>query len=317
MRKFLKSAIIGAAALAFSMQAQAAEWTPPGPIKLLIAFKAGGGADTQARLIAEELEARKGWKIVPEQLTGKGGAVLAAAMKDMPNDGSVIGIVVTETFGYNMISAKKAAYAQADFTPLTTTAGFQMGLVVLSKKGWKTWDDVVKAAKGGEALRFGAMSPKLADMAYLLGKHAGFEFNIVMVKGGKGVMNGLNAGDLDIGWGAGIQTKAVKAGDMVNLLSALTKRLDASPDAPTLGEIGMDMNAEGYFMFTAPAGIPDDARAAISEAIAEIVTDPSSKANAFITKGFGGPVVIKGAALEEVLAKDAAAAEKLMSLVDQ
>jgi len=99
-------------------------WKPAGPIKMLIAFRAGGGADTQARMIAEELEARHGWKVIPEQLTGKGGANLAAAMKDMPNDGTVIGMAVTETFGYNMVSAKRAAYAQADFTPLSTTAGF-------------------------------------------------------------------------------------------------------------------------------------------------------------------------------------------------
>ena len=34
---------------------------------MMIAFKAGGGADTQARMIAEELEARHGWKIISEQ----------------------------------------------------------------------------------------------------------------------------------------------------------------------------------------------------------------------------------------------------------
>ncbi|MEC8204989.1 MAG: sulfatase-like hydrolase/transferase, partial [Pseudomonadota bacterium] len=44
-----------------------AEWKPSGPITMMIAFAAGGGADTQARMIAEELEKRHGWKIIPEQ----------------------------------------------------------------------------------------------------------------------------------------------------------------------------------------------------------------------------------------------------------
>lgn len=317
MNMFLKTAFAGLAALSISVPAMASDWTPPGPIKMLIAFKAGGGADTQSRLIAEELEARHGWKIVPEQVTGKGGAVLAAAMKDMPNDGTVIGMAVTETFGYNMIAGKKQAYSQADFTPLTTTAGFQMGLVAMTSKGWKTVDDMVAAAKVGQELRFGAMSPRLADLAYLFGQHIGVDWNIVSVKGGKGVMNGLNAGDLDVGWGAGIQTKAVLAGDMVNLASAITKPLDASPDAPTLQDLGFDLHSEGYFMFTAPAGIPDDARVAISDAIAEIVQDESTKANGIISKAFGGPVVIKGAELETLLAGEEADAKKLIELANQ
>ncbi|MCH2076019.1 MAG: hypothetical protein MK180_03905 [Rhodobacteraceae bacterium] len=53
-------------------------------MKLMIALAAGGGADTQARLIAEELEASMGWQFTPEHVTGKGGLNLAAAMKDQP-----------------------------------------------------------------------------------------------------------------------------------------------------------------------------------------------------------------------------------------
>ncbi|MEO1494705.1 MAG: tripartite tricarboxylate transporter substrate binding protein [Pseudomonadota bacterium] len=317
MRKLLLAGAVALGSMAMAATSMAADWTPPGPIKMLIAFKAGGGTDTQARLIAEELEKRHGWKIQPEQLTGKGGAVLAAAMKDMPNDGSVIGIFVTETLGYNMIAGKKQAYTQEDFTPITTTASFQMGLVSLTSKGWKTMDDVVAAAKGGETLRFGAMSPKLGDIAYLISKHYGFDWNIVSVKGGKGVMNGLNGGDLDIGFGAGVQSKAVKAGDMINIASAMTKRLSISPDAPTLEELGVNLNADGYFMFAAPAGLPDNARDTIANAIAEIVEDESTKAHEILTKGFGGVVVIKGDALDAVLAKDLEDSKALLKAANE
>ena len=96
MKRIFKAAVaaVGFTALATSAMA---EWTPPGPIKLMIAFAAGGGADTQARMIAEELENKLGWKFIPEQVTGKGGMNLAMAMKDQPNDGTVIGMAVTET----------------------------------------------------------------------------------------------------------------------------------------------------------------------------------------------------------------------------
>ena len=82
MKRLLLAGAVALGSMAMAATSIAADWTPPGPIKLLIAFKAGGGTDTQARLIAEELEKRHGWSIQPEQLTGKGGAVLAAAMKE-------------------------------------------------------------------------------------------------------------------------------------------------------------------------------------------------------------------------------------------
>jgi tripartite-type tricarboxylate transporter receptor subunit TctC len=292
----------------------AADWQPPGPIKLMIAFAAGGGADTQARLIAEDLEASTGWKFIPENVTGKGGVNLLNAMKGMPNDGTVIGIVVTESLAYNRIAAKGARLELSDFTPLTTTAGFQMGVVATTESGLASFDDVIAAAKGGKDIRFGAMSPRLADIAYLLGKANDVDFNIVMLKGGKAVMNALNAGDVDIGWGAGIQTKAVMAGDMVNLVSGLDKPLDASPDAPLISDLGVPFNAGGYFMFVAPGGMPDDARSALSEQLAAVASNPDSKAGGLLNKAFGGASIIMGEELDTLLVSDSEASDELMKL---
>jgi tripartite-type tricarboxylate transporter receptor subunit TctC len=284
---------------------------------MMIAFKAGGGADTQARLVAEELQARKGWKIIPSQVTGKGGLNLAKTLKKAPNDGTVIGIIVSETLGYNLVAAKKSGMQLKEFTTLTTAAGFQMGIVALTSKGWKTFHDVIKAAKGGQKIRFGVMSAKLADIAYLLGKANGVEFNIVMAKGGKGVMNGLNAGDIDVGFVAGIQAKAVEAGDMVNLASALSEPLKQTPKAPLLKDLGLEFNADGYFMFIAPAGLPGEARTVLSDAIAEIIADPSTKAGGFVNKAFGGAAVIKGAELDQFMAGQVKSAKALLKAASE
>ena len=148
MFSILKSfAVVSVTALS-ATAALAADWTPPGPIKMMVAFRTGGGVDTHARLIAEELEARHGWKIIPEEIAGKGGLNMAAALKDRPADGTTIGVAVTETFGYQMAAAPKAGMTPADFTPIATTAGFQMGVVSKSDRGWSNIDDVLGAAKG-------------------------------------------------------------------------------------------------------------------------------------------------------------------------
>lgn len=316
MKQTIKAGIAALGVAVMATGALASDWTPPGPIKMMIAFRAGGGADTQARLIAEELENRLGWKFIPEQVTGKGGLNMANALKSQPNDGTAIGLAVTESFGYNMFAAN-AGMTPGDFTALTTTAGFQMGIVAPSSKGWKTFDDLIAAAKSGETIRFGVMSPKLADIAYLLGKAQGVDFNIVSVKGGKAVMNGVNAGDLDVGFMAGIQAKGVAAGDLVNLASGLSKPLVQTPDAPTLADLGVDYNADGYFVFVGPAGMPDDARAALSQAIAEVVHDDSSKAGQLIKKAFGGSATISGDDLTALLASDFDDASSLMDAASE
>ncbi len=292
-----------------------AGWNPGGPIKLMIGFKAGGGADTQARLIAEELQARHGWKIIPSQVMGKGGINLANAIKKSPNDGTVIGMFVSETFGYNLVVSKKTGLELDDFTPLVTTAAFEMGIVAKYSQGWKTFHDVIAAAKSGRQIRFGAMSQKLADLAYLLARNNGVEFNIVMTKGGKGVMNSLNAGDIDVGFVAGIQARSVASGDMVNLASGLSRPLKQTPEAPVMKDLGVQFDADGYFMFAAPAGLPAQARQELSKIIAEIVNDPSSKPGGFIQKAFGGASVITGDDLDHFLEQQYKSAEQLLKAV--
>ena len=285
-------------------------WEPNGPIKLIIAFRAGGGADTSGRLIAEGIQDAKGWEIIPEQITGKGGVNALVALRDMPNDGTVIALVVTESLGYNAASARDAGIEPSQFAGLTTTAGFQMGIVAKTEMGWNDIGDAIKAVKAGEELRFGAMSPKLADLAFLLGDANGIEFNIIEVAGGKAVMDGVVAGDMDLGFMAGIQAGGVASGELVNLASALSVPLKQSPEAPTMADYGLEFNADGYFVIVAPAGLPDDARMALTEAIVE--ASNSGKAAEMISAAFGGTVNIMGEELDALLQNDFDAAGALI-----
>ena len=311
MKTIIKAATAACLTLSISTAAWASDWTPPGPIKMMIAFAAGGGADTQARLIAEELEARHGWKVIPEQVTGKGGLNTVKALQGEPGDGTAIGMIVTETLGYNMASAK--AGQPTDVTPITTTAGTQMAIVSPTDKGWSTLADVIAAAKEGQDIRFGVMSPMLGDLAYVIGKNNGVDFNIISVRGGRAVMNGINAGDMDLGFAAGIQAKAVAAGDMVELASARSEPLKGTPDAPLLTAFDVPYVNETAFMFAGPADMDPTAQDAIAQAISDIVNDPESKAHAFIARAFGGPMIIAGEALATELQQQFEDAAGLMA----
>ena len=64
MKRFLMAATAAVGLFAASVSSSLADghgWKPDGPIKMVIAFAAGGGADTQARLIAGDIQAATGW----------------------------------------------------------------------------------------------------------------------------------------------------------------------------------------------------------------------------------------------------------------
>ncbi|MGE3245564.1 MAG: Bug family tripartite tricarboxylate transporter substrate binding protein, partial [Beijerinckiaceae bacterium] len=168
-----------------------AEWQPKGQMKLTIAYRAGGGADTIGRLVSEGLQKSKGWKIVPQNIPGAGGVVMARKLKDEPADGLTFGMAVSETFAYNMMATKKPGFTEKDFTMLTTVASSQMGLVAKKSSGWKTFADVLAQAKKGKTFKAGAMSQKLNDGLYVLQKANNVKFNSVMFKGGKEVLDAV------------------------------------------------------------------------------------------------------------------------------
>lgn len=314
-RQFLNASLaIGVLALGSGL-AHAEAWKPAGPIKLLIAFAAGGGADTQARLVAQTISEQTGWQIEPQQVTGKGGLTMAAALKKEPADGTAIGMAVSETLTYGAISTKAKGLQLNDFTSLATSAEFQLGLVAMAKGNFASWDAVKAAAKAGTPIRFGTASQRQADMAYHLSRQTGIKFNIVSVKGGAAIMNGLVAGDLDIGWVAGAQTKAVVAGDMVNIARGIENPLAMSPKAPSIKELGSKFYLDGYFMFIAPGGMPAEAREALANAIRNALETKDTPANKLVNKAFGGPAVLTGAKLDAYMKQAAQDVDALLTSV--
>jgi len=303
MRKLLVAATAAASFAVSAVSVQAQDWTPPGPITLMIAFAAGGGADTQARLIAAELENRLGWEFIPEQVTGQGGVNLLLEMQDEANDGTVIGMVVMESLGYNLYTAD-VGLTPEDFTLITTTASAQMGIIASAETGWGSFEEMIEAGRAGQDIRFGVMSQRLGELAYLLGQAQDVDFNIISVRGGRAVLNGVTAGDMDVGFMAGIQGPGVAAGDLTILASAMSQPLNQDPDAPLLADLGVDFDGDAIFMFAGPDDMPEDARNAIAAAISAVTSDPATEAGALIERAFGGSLNLQGTELEEAVMRN-------------
>lgn len=306
--------IVGTTWLTMSGAAEAdpTDWTPAGPIRMIISQAAGGGADTQARLIAAAMEDRYGWTVLPQQVLGAGGVNAALEVLKEPADGTSIAMIVSQTLGYDALVTDRPELVPGNFTLLATTARFEMGLVAKPNTPFDSWE---KLASSGGSVTVGSMSPRTTDVTYLLGKKLGLQLNTVEVQGGGQSMNGVVAGDMDVGWVAGAQNQSVLAGDLVNILSGLPEPLENSPDAPTLRDIGSDFSLDGYFLFVGPADMDEAARKAYVEAFREILGDPESEPSMFIQRAFGGAAVLTGDELDSYIAADRAEAEQLLQAV--
>jgi tripartite-type tricarboxylate transporter receptor subunit TctC len=291
-----------------------AQWQPNGPIKLWIGFGAGGGTDTQARALAGELESLRGWRIIPENKAGGGGAVMAAGLKNAPADGQTVGLAINTTFDFATL--KNENLSLDDFTYITTTAGSQMAILARTDSGWKTLDDMVAAAKGGTKIVWANWGAQVQAGAEVVARHFGIEVNHLRGKGGKSGMNALVARDANVAWGGGVQRGLVAAGELVILASAESKPLVQAPGGKTLRDYGIDYNLGFQFLLAGPKGMSNEARDAIADAIAEVLSNPESKTRKFIAKQYPpGPVLVSGDALTAQLKATYEANKRLLKAV--
>ncbi len=291
-----------------------AEWQPKGPINFWIGFGAGGGTDTQARSLAEELEAKRGWRIIPSNKAGGGGTVMAAALKSAPADGQTVGLAINTTFDFATLTNDSLSID--DFTYITTTAGSQTGVLARADSGWKSLEDVAAAAKSGTTIVWSNWGDQVQAGAEIVSRHFGFPVNHLRMKGGKAPLNALVAQDANLAWGGGVQRGLVAAGEVVILASAEDRPLVQAPQQPTLKSLGIPYTFGFQFLLAGPKGMSTEARDAIAAAIAEVLSDPDSKTRAFIAKQYPpAPVLVSGDALEAQLRATLVANRTLLDAV--
>ena len=265
-----------AAASLLALPAQAA-W-PEKPITMLVGFKAGGGADTLGRIVSKAIAAKHGWKFVIKNKSGAGGGVMAKTLKKEKKDGYTIGMAVVEPFAFNPVVKKNVGYTADDFVYLGSIAKAQMGILAMKEKSWNTLDDAMEAAKAKGSMSIGSMGLRLTMASKLIARHYGVNLKIVPARGGRGVMNQLLGGHVDIGWGAGIQGRYVQAGKMVILASANDEPLKQDPAKKTLVQLGMPLlDISVFFIMVGRKGMPAEAVNKMSAAIEEAVASPDVK----------------------------------------
>ena len=276
-----------AAALCFTSLGAAAQTAPaasgagwPGkqPIKFIAVFPPGGSVDQVARILAQPLSQQLGQNIIVENKGGASGSIGTAAVAAAPGDGYTFGVVF-DTHGVNPSLIPGMAFdTRKDLTPISLIGTSPMVLATFTGSEYKTFADVVAAAKAKKNVNYGSIgSGSLGHLAMaLLGKSGGLDWQHIPYKGGGPLMTDAVAGHVPLSIGSVFVTKPhIDNGRMRPLAVTTSKRSRDLPNVPTMAESGFaGFDAPAWWAIIAPARTPPEIIKRMNDEVNKALKNP-------------------------------------------
>ena len=247
--------------LSGNAQAQAQAW-PNKPVKLIVPFPVGGGADVVARLISQKLSERWGQPVVVDNRAGANTIIGANVVAKSPADGYTLLMAMDTTLTQNQFLFSKLSYDPlGDFAPISMMVASPVALIVSEKFAGKTMQDWVASAKTQPGkVNYGVSGISTQITAALVEEITGITANHIPYKGSAPTAQGLMSGDVDSAFdGIAPYLGFIKSGRARVLAVTSSKRSGALPDVPTVSELGWtDVDLKVWFGMVAPKGTPND-----------------------------------------------------------
>jgi tripartite-type tricarboxylate transporter receptor subunit TctC len=269
------------ATLGFADLANAQNY-PNRPIRLIVPFAAGGGADGVARILAKRLSETLGQQVVVENRPGAAGNIAAEYVMNAAPDGytllqagaTSINMAVFENLKYDLLR---------DFTPVSMTAYYPYIVGVNAKLPIKTLQEYVAYAKSkpGE-LNYG--SAGVGTAPHLVTENfnvtAGLKVTHVPYRGTALAMTDLLGGQLTILFGDPVTLlQQIRAGTVRGLAVTSPQRFPVVPELPTVAESGYPgFEGASWHGILVPAKTPPEIVKKLQTEIAAALRHPETVA---------------------------------------
>jgi tripartite-type tricarboxylate transporter receptor subunit TctC len=253
-------------------------WPTHKPITLIAVFPAGGSVDQVARIISQPLGQELGQTVIVDNRGGASGTIGTALVAQAPADGYTFAVVF-DTHGVNSSIFPKLPYdAQKDLTPLILVGTSPMVLATNVGSEYKTFADVMNAAKAGKNVSFGTIgNGSLGHLSMaLLGKSSHVDWTHIPYKGGGPLMTDAVAGHVPLTMASVFVTKPHIDAQRLRPLAVTSKhRSPDLPNVPTIEELGYPgFEAPSWWAFLAPAKTPPDIVKRMNEALNKVLKNP-------------------------------------------
>ena len=279
MRVFMGSAAaIGMAVLACAAPAAAQTTWPTKPLRIIVAFPAGGGADIASRHLQPILSETLGQPVVIENKGGAGGIVGTEQLVRAAPDGHTIGMVVSSHASNPALNKTMPYDAMKDVKPITILFRATNVWAVHPSSPHKSLAEIIAAAKAapgkiaivtsgtGTAQHLGLEQLKLA---------AGIDVVHVPYRGAGPALGDLVIGQVQIGiLNISSTLPHIKEGRLRGIAVTSGARSVYAAELPSVSETIAGFDSVEWFAFLAPAGVPDEIIEKIFAAIEKSARTP-------------------------------------------
>jgi tripartite-type tricarboxylate transporter receptor subunit TctC len=255
---------------------------PDKPLKMMVAWPAGGGTDNAARLVAEGLRQKMGQAVVVENRAGANGIIGTGAAAKMPADGYTLLFATADTHSINPHVYTNLPYdALKDFEPVALVGRTSFVLISSSKFAPNTLQELIALArKEPGKISYGTWGiGSTAHLGMVLFESAaGIELLHVPFQGSGPATNALLGGQVDLYLSGANGAAQHRTSGRVKIFGIAGKERSAAylPDVPTFTEQGLaGAESGGWYGIVMPAGAPPAIRDRLSSEIIAIVRTPA------------------------------------------
>jgi len=288
MRRFIRFtvAVFGILTLAGGAKAE----YPDRPIRLIVPFEPGAGADLLARTLGHKLSVVLGQQIVVVNRSGASGNIGSESVARAAPDGYTL-LLFNNSQTLNAALNPKLSYdAVQDFTGIAMLATSPILLVASRKFQVTTVKDLVALAKKDPGkINYGSAGygTPLHFAGELLNLMADIKLAHVPYRGQGASSAALIANDIELGFGtvAGF-APLIKEGFVHPIAAAGAKRMKELPDLPTIAENGYPtFDVFIWYGLVTPAKTPPEIVNQLYAAVVKILNEPADRAD-FEQKGY-------------------------------
>lgn len=308
-------AVLTSTTLSVAIGAQRAPEYPTKPIRMILPFAPGGGADLTGRLVAPGLTERLGQPVVMDNRPASSGIIGAEIAARAAPDGHTL-MVATSSVAANPSVYKKLPYdIVKDFAPITLAVNSPLVVVVHPSVPAKTMQELIAHARANpNKLNYGSSgaggSPHIAGE--MLKSMAGIHIEHIVYKGIGPVLTALLGNEVQLTFSnLFVAQPHISAGRMRALAITSAERSKVRPEWPTVAESGLpDYQTGLWFGFMAPAATPNAIVRRLNQELVSILTSPEIVNN---IRSQGGDVVAgTPEAFSKVLREDIARYGKII-----
>jgi tripartite-type tricarboxylate transporter receptor subunit TctC len=272
----------------FSAGASRADDYPSRPIRLIVPYAPGGGADSVARVVAKRVAETIGQPIVIENRGGAGSIIGTDMVAKAEGDGYTLLLGQSGPISINPAVYKDLRYDPVkDFAPITMTTAYPYILVVnakssLNKSPVKTVQDLVALAKSKPgSLNYGTTGIGAANhlVTELFSSKAALKMTHVPYRGTALAVADLIGGQVDVVFSDPISVLPHMQSGTLRALAVTSKERSAvAPEVPTIAQSGFPgFDAIAWHGILAPASTPPSVIKKLNAEIVSALQHPETK----------------------------------------